>query len=422
MRFPTQRSLPLALAGILACSGAGASADHLVATVQDASAGKQITLHEPDGNIVFSYSPSGGPTENTPNFLESVPSQQRFLVTCTDGSASTGGSVEIFDYSAYGTGGAITHVMSLDVGDKPFHTSITPDERVCVAIDGETPGRILLFDLMDPANYESIVAGQNHATTAFVPLAGGGFDIYASNFFGPSTDGSVDIVEHDGSTWIVRADDVPLGAALPHTAVFSTYNDRVYYSTRGQLVGFDTQGAGKDQIVHTIPTVSGNMTPLLNMTPDGRYLVGGLHYDGAAGSYFYKVDLLDDSVQTVPSVSCKYYAFSPDGAWIVAGDLNKDPAQANNEVHVIDVGTMTREQEWELTGADASNVGFQAAAFSPDSRFAYMGLPAADAVMVVDTSDLSSYTTFPTAAAPKWVRTLSVTTTASSVSDWQTYQ
>ncbi len=399
-----------------------APASHLVATIQDASVGKTITLHEPDGTVVFTHAPAGAANESTPNFLESVPSLQRFLVTCTDGSASTGGSVEIYDYSAYATGGAITHVTSLDVGDKPFHTSLTPDDRVCVAIDGETPGRILLFDLSDPANYTSIVAGQNHATTAFVPLPGGGFDIYASNFFGPSTPGSLDILEYTAGTWSVRVDDTPLNHQLPHTAIYTPYNERVYFSTAGELAGFATTGPQKDQLVHSIPTATDKMTPLLSVTPDDRYLVGGLHYDAAPGSTFYKVDLSDNSVQDVASVSCKYYAFSPDGAWIAAGDLNRDPAQTNNEVHLVDVGTMTIAAQWELTGADASNIGFQAAAFSPDSRYAYLGLHTVDKVMVIDTQSPATYSTFPTAPAPKWLRTIDVTGAPTSVENWNQYR
>ena len=404
----------------LAPQMAFAQEDHLIATIQDASVGKQITLHEPDGTVVFSHSPAGGPTESTPNFLEVIPEDKRFLVSCTDGSSNTGGSIEIYDYSAYASGGAITHVTSLDVGDKPFHTNVTPDGRVCVSIDGETPGRLLLVDLMDPANYVSIEGGQNHSTTAFVPLGGGDFDIYASNFFGPSTNGGMDILEYSGSAWNHRVNDLPLNYPLPHTAVYSDFDQRVYFTTAGEIVAFDTTGPQKDQINRTIPTVAGQMTPLLRVTPDGRYLVGGLHYDSAPGSYFYSIDLQDDSVTTVNSVSCKYYAFSPDGSWLVAGDLNKDPAQTNNEVHVIQIPGMTQAASFDLTGAHASNVGFQAAAFSPDSRYAYLGLAATDEVLIVDTQDLSGFTTFPTAAAPKWMRTIEVDNTT-AVDNWMSY-
>lgn len=411
--------MALAFAGSTAL--AQTPADHLVVTMQDGSVGKQITVHEPDGTIVYSYSTHGGPTERTPTFLASAPQHQRFLVSCPNGSSSLGGSIEVFDYSAYASGGPINHVVSLDVGDKPFHTAVAPDGRVVVCIDGETPGRILLVDLQDPEAYISIEAGQNHATIAFAPTSSGGFDIYASRFLGNSI-GSVDIVEKAAGGWARRATAIPLNKPRPHTAVYSSFNQRVYYSTQGELAGFDTQGAHRDELVHAIPTVDGRMTPLLRITPDHRFLVGGLHYDGVPGSFFYKVDLQDDSMATVPSVSCKYYAFAPTGQWIVAGDFNKDPDQQHHQVHVVDLDNMVVARSWDMQGDDASNVGFQAAAFCHEGRYAYLGLHAVDKVMVVDTEDLSSYQTFPTAAAPRWLRTLEVRGAASSVRDWRAFE
>jgi hypothetical protein len=266
---------------------------------------------------------------------------------------------------------------------------------------------------------ETISAGEHHLTFAFAGDAAS-YDIYVGRFDGANP-GGVDIV--DGLTRSVRTTLEPFGPR-PHTAVYSALTERVYFSFGGGIEVFGTQGVELDTHVETIETVTPNMTPLLRISPDEQYIVGGLHFDGAPGSYFFSHDLVADSSQTVASVSCKYYAYSPDGRWIAAGDFNKPTSQANNHVHLINTdpgspGYMTIAASWELTGATASRVGFHAAAFSPDSQTAYLGLSEAHQVMVIDVNSLSA-TYFNCELAPNWFHVLEDADSL-AVQQWKQY-
>ena len=402
---------------MLVClGGTGFAADHLLAIAHEWSATKAITIYEPDGTLVFSYVTPGGVAENTPTFIESVADNSRFIVACPDGGATTEGSVEVFDYSGYPAVNGITHIQTLTPGNKPFHTEVTPDNQFIVANDGDNT-----FTLIDPVSLttETISAGANHLTFAFAGDASS-YDIYVGRFFGPGNPGGVDIV--DGVSRTVRTTLAPFGQ-LPHTAVYSSLSQRVYFSFGGGVEVFGTQGAEIDTHVDTIETATPNMTPLLSLSPDEQYVVGELHYDAAPGSFFYSYDVISDSSQTLPSVSCKYYAYSPDGKWIAAGDYNKPTSQANNQVHLINCDPtspnyMTLAASWELTGATASRVGFHAAAFSPDSKTAYLGLTEAHKVMVIDVDTLSaSY--FDCELRPNWFHVLD--TSSLSIADWKNY-
>lgn len=392
--------------------------DHLIITSQDASVGKEIAAYLPDGTHVFSHIPEGGVTDNTPAFIVPDPTTQRFLVTCPAPRTSTtpdNQSVRILDASdPYN----ITLVNTLHPGLRPFHAYLSPDGKFVVGNDSSDD--IAIIDPVEPDSYDLIEAGHHHTTIVFAGDASQ-YDIYAGRFGDP---GGMDIV--DGDTLTVRTQITDL-LPRPHSGVYSSYTERVYFGHMGGIEIFGTTGEEKDQHIGTIPMDEGQMIPLSRISPDGRFIYGGVHYDGEEGSYFYAVDLADDSVTTVPSVSCKYYAFSPDGKWLVAGDFNKPPSQTDFKVHVISTDPESPDFMTVVTEFSVSNsqIGFHTSAFSPDSRYAYLGLPDIDQIMVVDVEDLeASFLTLPSNSAPRWLRVLPLTSPLepTAVSNWNFYQ
>ncbi len=362
------------------------SADYLIAISHKNDINKKVTVYEPQGTEVFSYVPEGSFSENTPRFIRPVPSAKRFFVSCPNGDAQTGGIVEAFDYSRYPE--SIAHVMSIETGDRPFHIYVTPDDLVCVANDGENT-----FSLIHPETLEveTLAGGYHHATIGFAEYPGTSrfYDIYATQFH-PGEPGGVDII--DGNTRQIRKTLLDL-LPLPHSVVYSSLTKRIYIACAGGVEVFGTEGEQKDQHLKTIPTTEGHMTPSLKISPDGRYIVGNCHWDGEPGSYFYSVDLLTEEMTTCQSVSCKGYAYSPDGKWIVAGDFNKPGEEEIQRVHVISTDPsstdyMTVVKEFRLS--TPSQVGFLAQDFSPDGQKAYLGLTQTDQVMVVDVKTLTA--------------------------------
>jgi DNA-binding beta-propeller fold protein YncE len=359
------------------------SADHFIAISHKNDVNKKITVYEPDGKQIFSYGPPGTVMENTPRFIQAIPSAKKFFVTCPNGDAETGGTVEIFDYS--GNPSVIHHVLSLETGAKPFHAYVTPDDLFCVANDGDDT-----LSLIDPfaLRVETIVGGHHHATIGF-PATESGYDIYSTRFFGAGNPGGVDII--DGNTHEIRfTNDVIL--PLPHSVVYSPVTKKVYIACAGGIEVFGTVGEEKDVHLNTIPTTEGRMTPSLKLSPDGRYIVGNCHWDGESGSYFYSINLETEEMKSVSSVSCKGYAYSPDGKWIVAGDFNKPPEQEIQIVHIINCDPASPNYMSivkEIPLSSPSQIGFYAHDFSPDSTTAYLGLTQSDMILKVDVTTLT---------------------------------
>lgn len=427
----------IARAVLIACAALSAgivpATPHLIVTSQDATVGKEIAVYEPDGTKVFQYITEENYDENTPTFIAVDPATRRFVVTCPGPTAphnhrpvtslahedpehSHGHSVLIFDYSRY-PDAPITLVEELFTGMKPYHVELSPDGKFVVCND--TSDTLSIIDPADPDHFHTVSAGHDHTTLVFAGDASG-YDIYASRFGNP---GGMDIV--DGATLVTRA---TLGGLPPnpHTGVYSSHTRRVYFGGLGGVMVFGTQGAEKDTYIGAIPIEAGRMIPLSRISPDGKRLIGGVHYDGVAGSYFYSLDLTNDTLTTCSSVSCKYYAYSPDGKWIVAGDYNKPAAQTYHKVHVINCDPdsprfMTVVAEFDVPD---SRIGFQAADFSPDSRHACLGLSTSDKLMVVDVTTLSAtYHDLPLNSAPKWLRVLPVDSPpATRAQNWSRYE
>ncbi len=403
----TYRSLTffsLAIAGLFCCIEVFA-ADHLIAVSHRNDINKMITVYEPDGTIVFSYEPSGSVLENTPRFIRAIPSVKKFFVSCPDGDSEEGGTVEAFDYSAYP--GSILCTRTLETGAHPFHSYVTPDNRFCVANDGEDTVSLIDPETMEIETFEG---GHHHATVGF-PTTESGYDIYATRFNGTDSPGGVDII--DGLTKTIRithSDILP----LPHSVVYSPMMKKVYIACAGGVEVFGTEGAEKDVHLKTISTTEGHMTPSLKLSPDGRYIVGNCHWDGEPGSYFYSINLETEEMKTVESVSCKGFAYSPDGKWIVAGDFNMPGDQETQLIHVINCDPsspdyMTIVKEFPLS--TPSQVGFFAQDFSPDSQKAYLGLTQTDLIAVVDVTMLTMET-FPCEPAPYFLSTLPLEVTS----------
>lgn len=396
-------------------SSSASALDHLIATTQDSGVGKEIAIYTPTGSQIFSYTTIGGNTENVPTFLVNDPATHRFLVTCIGPTGGSGHSVQIFDYSNY-PNGEITHLQELEVGKKPYHCYLSPDNLFYVANDES--GTLAIIDPSSPNTFTEITAGLDHSTLVFAGDATT-YDIFASRFGSP---GGMDIV--DGTTHLIRTTLESL-LGNPHTGVYSAYTKRVYYGCSGGIEVFGTTADEKDTHITTIAMDSGQMIPLSHISPDGRYLIGGVHYDAATGSYFYSIDLSDHSITKCSSVSCKYYAYSPDGNWIVAGDYNKPADQEDYKVHVINCNPASTDymkvvKEFSVTD---SQIGFQAACFSADSRYAYLGLTTTDQMLEIDVDTLTETTiNLPTNAAPKWLRVLPLTTETSHVTSWEIYQ
>ena len=387
--------------------------DYLIAISHKNDIDKKITVYEPDGELIFSYVPPGSVMENTPRFIRAIPSTKQFIVTCPNGDSETGGTVEVFDCRDYPD--SVTHRQTIETGAKPYHTYVTPDHRFCVANDGDSS-----FSTIDPdtLNVTTFTGGHHHATIGFA-LTDSGYDIYATRFAGPDNPGGVDII--DGITGQIRTTN-PEILPLPHSVVYSPVTQNIYIACAGGIEVFGTVGAEKDLHLKTLSTTGGHMTPMLRLSPDGRYIVGNCHWDGEEGSYFYSINLETEEMTTVPSVSCKGYAYSPDGKWIVAGDYNKPDDQETQRVHIINCDPdspdyMSIVKEFSLS--PPSQAGFFAQDFSPDSRKAYLGLIQSDKIMVVDVAELTA-TEFDCEAAPFILRVIPLSET-SGIPDWLMY-
>ncbi len=389
------------------------SADHFIAISHKNDVNKKITVYEPEGEQVFSYAPPGSVLENTPRFIQAIPAAKKFIVTCPNGDTESGGTVEIFDYSGYPN--VIHHIQTFETGAKPFHAYVTPDDLFCVANDGEDT-----LSFIDPLTLmvETIAGGHHHATIGF-PLSESDYDIYSTRFLGADNPGGVDII--DGNTREIRLTNNEI-LPLPHSVVYSPVTRKVYIACAGGIEVFGTVGDEKDVHVKTIATTEGHMTPALKLSPDGRYIVGNCHWDGEPGSYFYSINLETEEMKTVSSVSCKGYAYSPDGKWIVAGDFNKPPEQEIQKVQIINCDPtspnyMSIVQEIPLSAP--SQVGFFAQGFSPDSTIAYLGLTQSDTIMRVDVTTLS-VSQFDCEAAP-FILSVIPLNEPSGVSSWLHY-
>ncbi len=389
------------------------AADHLIAVSHKNDVNKMIAVYDSGGAMVFSYTPPGSFFENTPRFIRVIPSLKRFFVTCPNGDSEDGGTIEAFDYSGFP--GSIIHLKSILSGNKPYHIYVTPDNKICSTNDGDDA-----ISLIDPSTFaiETIDAGHHHATIGF-PVNESGYDIFATRFMGSDNPGGVDII--DGITKEKRLTDSNI-LPLPHSVVYSTVTKKVYISCAGGIEVFGTQGAEKDVHLKTILTTEGHMTPSLRISPDGQHIVGNCHWDAEPGSYFFSIDLQTEKMTKVNSVSCKGYAYSPDGKWIAAGDFNKPFDQDIQVVHLINcdpdsVDYMTVAQQFELSYP--SQIGFFAQDFSPDSKKAYLGLTQSDQIMVVDVETFSaSY--IDCEAAPYFLSVLPLSI-ASSVNDWSMF-
>ena len=407
----------VAMVGVFAQPSSAFDSNHLIVISHDHLVHKAITVYTPDGTQVMEYIPEGLYYQNIPAYIASIPEAGRFAVSCfiegaghshghsthddddDDDHHHEGGYVAVFDVAPFLRGSVITLAGEVEAGWKPFHIKVTPDRQFCVANDESDD-----LTLINPWTLaaRTFPGGRHHTTLAFSGDAGG-YDIYATRYNGADLPGGVDIVDADSGTTRAVLLDLP---PLPHTAVSSSLTGHVYIACAGGIAVVGGRGTPEAyQHIRTIPTVAGRTTPDIRISPDGRYLIGNLHVDGQAGSFFYAIDLAnDDAMTSCSSVSCKSYAYSPDGRWIVAGDFNRPAGQPHINVHVIDsdpqsAGFMTVAQEWRL---EESQVGFQAASFSPDSRTAYLGLTQSDEILVVHTDTLTS-STFACAAAPKWV-------------------
>jgi DNA-binding beta-propeller fold protein YncE len=388
-------------------------ADHIIVISHKNDINKKITVYEPDGDQVYSYAPPGSVMENTPRFIQAIPAAKTFFVACPNGDSEFGGTVEIFDYS--GNQSAIHHAQTLETGAKPFHAYVTPDNLFCVANDGDDT-----LSFIDPLTLmvETIPGGHHHATIGF-PVTASGYDIYATRFLGAGNPGGVDIV--DGNTREIRITHNEI-LPLPHSVVYSPVTRKVYIACAGGIEVFGTVGDEKDVHLKTIPTTEGRMTPALKISPDGRYIVGNCHWDGEPGSYFYSINLETEEMKTVSSVSCKGYAYSPDGKWIVTGDFNKPPEQEIQQVQIINCDPISPNYmsiAKEVPLSSPSQIGFFAQGFSPDSTTAYLGLTQSDKIMRVDVTSLS-VSEFDCEAAP-YILSVIARNEASDVSAWLHY-
>jgi DNA-binding beta-propeller fold protein YncE len=392
------------------------AADHLLAISHEFVVSKKMTVVQPDGTPVYAYTPPGSFYENTPNFVQALPTHQTFFVTCPNGDEEwgghTGGTVETFHYSLNPL--TVSHRTTLTTGNRPFHIYPTPDEQICVTNDGD--GTI---SLIDPTTLEvtTFPGGHDHGTVGFVSTEEG-YDLFVTRFHGAES-GGVDII--DGRTRLIRTTLSNL-LPQPHSMVYSSVTQRMYIACAGGIEVIGTAGAEKDLHLDTLPTTEGRMTPLLRVSPDGRYLIGNCHWDGEPGSYFYAIDLLTEERKTMASVSCKSFAYSPDGNWIVAGDYNKPGDQEIQRVHIINSNPTSEHYMTvvkEISLSIPSQVGAFAQAFSPDSRTAYLGLTQTDQIMVIDVSTLTA-TTFGCEPAPVFLNVLPLSETT-PVHHWIQY-
>lgn len=395
------------------CISISKADDHFIAISHKNDVNKKITVYEPDGNQVFSYTPTGTVTENTPRFIQAIPSANKFFITCPNGDSESGGTVEVFEYQ--GNPSTVQHIQTIETGGKPFHCYVTPDDLFCVSNDGDAT-----FSFIDPLTLlvETISGGYHHATIGF-PNSGSGYDIYATKFYGAGNPGGVDII--DGISREIRTTN-PEILPLPHSVVYSPVTQKIYIACAGGIEVFGTVGDEKDVHLETITTTADHMTPALKISPDGRFIVGNCHWDGAEGSYFYSINLETGEMATVSSVSCKGYAYSPDGKWIVAGDYNKPAEQEIQKVHIINCDPTSASYMSivkEIPLSTASQVGFFAHSFSPDSTVAYLGLTQTDKIMRVDVTSLS-VTEFACEAAPFILNTIPLNET-SNVPYWKLY-
>lgn len=482
--------LSLFMLGLFLATAAFAQ-DHVLIVTHQGDVNRKITAYALDGTQLFSHNPGGALDKNHPSFIKSLASEFSFIVSCHDADRHHGGSIQAFRYGALS--GSFSHVTSIDTGETgPFHITLLPDNRFCVATDAEHEEDGTLT-VVDGATFAATVIpiGSQHTTIGYAGDASG-YDIIAAlleeDGHGHGKPGVLDEHEEepgklaiiDGTTLEVRAlleTDLP----LLHSVVYSKLTQRVYVSGMGGLVVLGTQGTEKDVLLPTIEYSEERLAPWLKISPDGRYIFGLLephdhdHSHGKPGAadgeqlnnplahrtgstattrnQFFRVtrskglldeddhdhdhnepllfayDLVTDSSSTLHTVQGGNFAYSPNGQWLVIGDIVLEEATASYRVDIIrfdpDSGTLSQEHRFILPlpgQKEVSTIASESSAFSPDSKRAYLPLPEADQIMVVDVSVSPPEASFlDVEIAPHHVEAAFLPQ-ASGVHDWGVYR
>jgi len=392
---------------ILSCVSITAqSANFLLALSHQNDVNKKITIYNPNGDQVLSYAPSGNYEENIPTWIISAPDVKRLFVSCTvdeehhhgkDIETAKKGLVEVFDYTGY-PDAPITHVGSVEVGNVPFHNYLAPDGRVVVSNDEDGT-----LSFIEPASLvvETVTGGHHHGTVVFVGDASG-YDTYVGCFLGETQAGGIDIIGQDGS---VRT-TLTLSLPNPHSGVYCPLTKRVYFACMGGLEVIGTEGEEKDKLLETFPLPGQGVEAQLKISPDGRHIIGNIYYEDPSDEQgaFYSYDTLTGVLTTVESVNCTDFGYSPDGKWLVAGDLVLTGTSSVHQVHVINTDPSSASfmkvvKAIPLDEPNPSRVGFSGVQFSPDGTKAFVALTERDQLLVIDMEDLSE-TTLPVEAAP----------------------
>ncbi len=403
------------------------SSDYLLALSHQNDVNKKITLYTPTGERLLSYAPSGDYDVNIPTWIISAPKVKRLFVSCTldeehnhgkGVKAAKEGFVDVFDYSGY-PNSPITHVGSVEVGNVPFHNYLAPDGRVVVSNDEDGT-----LSFIEPAtlNVETVTAGYHHGTLVFAGDAAD-YDTYVGRFLGKTVRGGIDIIGHDGAVRTTLALDLP----NPHSGVYSPLTKRVYFACIGGLQIIGTEGDEKDKVVGKATLPGEGVEAQLKISPDGKRVIGNIYYEEGGGEQgaFYSYDVLTGALTSVESVNCTDFGYSPDGKWLVAGDLVLTGSSTVYQVHVINtdpdsIHFMKVVKAVPLDDPVPSRVGFSGVQFSPDGSLAYVALTERDQLLVIHMDDLSE-TTIPVEAAPWFLLTFQ-TESASGVRTWSFYK
>ena len=425
------RTMALSVLAVWILSGVSVSAqsaNYLLAISHRNDVNKKITVYKPDGEQVFNYIPSGNYDENIPTWILSAPASKRLLVSCTvdedhhhekDTKTTTEGLVEVFDYSGYPDSG-ITHVDSVEVGNVPFHNYLAPDGRVVVSNDEDGT-----LSFIEPASLEveTVTGGYHHGTVVFVGDASG-YDTYVGRFLGETETGGIDIIGKDGA---VRT-TLTLSLPNPHSGVYSPLTKRVYFACMGGLEVIGTEGTDKDKLLEPVPLPGEGVEAQLKISPDGRHVIGNIYYEdpGDEQGAFYSYDTMTGALTSVESVNCTDFGYSPDGKWLVAGDLVLTGTSTVHQVHVINTDPSSSNfmkvvKAIPLDEPIPSRVGFSGVQFSPDGTKAYVALTERDQLLVINMEDFSE-TTLPVEAAPWFLLAFSTAETPSGIEAWQLYE
>lgn len=404
------------------------SADYLLAISHQNDVNKKVTIYNPDGQQIFNHVPSGSYDENIPTWMIAAPAVKRLFVSCTadeehhhekSNKAEKEGLVEVFDYSGY-PDSPITHVGSVEAGNVPFHNYLAPDGRVVVSNDEDGT-----LSFIEPASLivETVTGGYHHGTVVFVGDASG-YETYVGRFLGETEAGGIDIIGNDGT---VRK-TLTLSLPNPHSGVYSPLTRRVYFACIGGLEVIGTEGTEKDKLLETVPLPGEGVEAQLKISPDGRHVIGNIYYEdpGEEQGAFYSYDTVTGALSSVESVNCTDFGYSPDGKWLVAGDLVLTGTSTVHQVHVINtdpssVNFMKVVKAIPLDEPVPSRVGFSGVQFSPDGTKAYVALTERDQLLVINMEDLSE-TTLPVEAAPWFLFAFSTEEIPSGIKSWQLYE